>query len=155
MSRQAWLLLLQLDPTYPAQETFHVSQHTVERVEETLSTHGVELPDVATLPKVLPSGVENAFDLFVGYLLLDAMIGNTDRHHENWGVLARRDGSGCRTLQLAPTYDHASSLGRERLDQKRAARLQGERERGSLYPDATVSRELGDVPLDPSAMAMS
>jgi hypothetical protein len=23
--------------------------------------------------------------IFVGYLLFDALIGNTDRHHDNWG----------------------------------------------------------------------
>lgn len=28
-----------------------------------------------------------AFDVFTGYLLLDAWIANTDRHPHNWGVL--------------------------------------------------------------------
>ncbi len=27
--------------------------------------------------------------VFAGYLILDAVIGNTDRHHENWGLLRR------------------------------------------------------------------
>jgi hypothetical protein len=50
--------------------------------------------------------------LFPGYLMLDALIGNTDRHHENWGarVLAGL-GNGRRMAVLAPTYDHASSEG--------------------------------------------
>jgi len=50
----------------------------------------------------------DAFDLWVGYLVLDAWIANTDRHHENWGVLVdqRTDES-----RLAPSFYHGSSLG--------------------------------------------
>lgn len=50
-----------------------------------------------------------------GYFVLDAVIGNTDRHHENWGILLRRVGDGWQGW-VAPTFDHASSLGRELLD---------------------------------------
>lgn len=49
------------------------------------------------------------------YLMLDALIGNTDRHHENWGILRKRTESGWQGM-LAPTFDHASSLGRELVD---------------------------------------
>lgn len=43
------------------------------------------------------------------------MIGNVDRHHENWGILRKRvDGEWYG--RLAPTFDHASSLGRELVD---------------------------------------
>ena len=52
------------------------------------------------------------------YLVLDALIGNTDRHHENWGILLRRDRAGWKGL-LAPSFDHASSLGRELRDERR------------------------------------
>ena len=48
------------------------------------------------------------FDVWAGYLVFDAWIANTDRHHENWGVLVHRlDGS----RRLAPSFDHGSSLG--------------------------------------------
>ena len=48
---------------------------------------------------------------FVGYLMLDALIGNNDRHHENWGFL--RDGNkDGEVLSLAPTFDHASGFGK-------------------------------------------
>jgi len=65
--------------------------------------------------------------LFVGYLMLDALVGNTDRHHENWGVVQKwewvKGASSSMTISLhtslAPTYDHASSLGREMLDERR------------------------------------
>lgn len=49
-----------------------------------------------------------AFDVWAGYLLFDAWIANTDRHHENWGVLRDRTTDEDR---LAPSFDHGSSLG--------------------------------------------
>lgn len=52
------------------------------------------------------------------YLVLDALIGNTDRHHENWGILRRREGDQWRG-GIAPSFDHASSLGRELRDERR------------------------------------
>jgi len=57
-----------------------------------------------------------------GLVILDAVIGNTDRHHENWGML-RRASFDRTDYQLSPSFDHASSLGRELADDKRAARL--------------------------------
>jgi len=57
--------------------------------------------------------------IFVGYLMLDALIGNTDRHHENWGAVLSVEGR----VHLAPTFDHASSLGREQTDERRKERL--------------------------------
>lgn len=62
------------------------------------------------------------------YLILDALIGNVDRHHENWGLLWRvkvdvDDFSESVRLSkeydVAPSFDHASSLGRELLDERR------------------------------------
>ena len=61
---------------------------------------------------------------FAGYLTLDALVGNTDRHNENWGLLAKDDGSGAR---IAPSYDHASCLGRELQDVRRRLLLSEER----------------------------
>ena len=31
--------------------------------------------------------VVEAVDVFVGYLMFDAWIANTDRHHENWALV--------------------------------------------------------------------
>ncbi len=61
-------------------------------------------------------GAERAKTQFASYLVLDAVIGNTDRHHENWGILRKRVGDKWQGV-LAPTFDHASSLGRELLDE--------------------------------------
>ena len=52
------------------------------------------------------------------YLVLDALVGNTDRHHENWGLLKRKLNDHFEEF-VAPSYDHASSLGRELRDCRR------------------------------------
>ena len=59
-----------------------------------------------------------AKDQFAEYLVLDALVGNTDRHHENWGIVLTVDGATW-SIALAPSFDHASSLGRELLDARR------------------------------------
>lgn len=62
-----------------------------------------------------------AFDVFVGYLLLDALIANRDRHESNWAILVPAlQGPAPR---LAPSYDHASSLGFNLTDDRRLALL--------------------------------
>ncbi len=48
-------------------------------------------------------------------LVFDALIGNTDRHQENWGILWR--GTPPRP-ELAPAFDNGTSLGHEILDDK-------------------------------------
>lgn len=85
------------------------------------------------------SAAEKNRRVFAGYMVLDAVIGNTDRHHENWGLLRRQVGRQRRS-RLAPSFDHASSLGREMLDERRTLLLQekrvgwySERGRGGVY----------------------
>lgn len=67
--------------------------------------------------------VTKATDLFIGYLCFYAWIGNTDLHAENWGIINKIDVSGKEINILAPTFDHASSLGRNETDQRRKERL--------------------------------
>lgn len=88
---------------------------------------------------IQPKTIEKAKLHFAAYVVLDAVIGNTDRHHENWGIL--RDRKGTRwTGVLAPSFDHASSLGRELSDEQRnrfitEGRVGGyaDRGRGGIY----------------------
>lgn len=90
------------------------SQHTINSVLDAIADDSINLP-VKWTP---PASINNAVETFVGYLLLDAWIGNTDRHHENWAFI-----NLVNKTYLAPTYDHASCLGRELLDKKRQERL--------------------------------
>lgn len=145
-------LLLELDSSYPHSDAYRVSEHTIERVKRAFDDHHVQLPDAASFPRLLPAAVKDAWGLFVGYLLLDALIGNTDRHHENWAVTVERDSSRGRLLRLAPTYDHASSLGRELTDEKRTTLLRSggdhgieayaRRARSAFYENAADKRPL-------------
>ena len=63
----------------------------------------------------------SAWDVFVGYLVLDALIGNTDRHEENWSAIKPSDVDADR--RLSPTFDHASSLGFQLSDLDKQERL--------------------------------
>lgn len=49
------------------------------------------------------------FDVFAGYICLDMLVANRDRHEQNWAVLEPRLIG--RNLQLAPSYDHGGAFG--------------------------------------------
>jgi hypothetical protein len=123
-------LLTPIVPNYPTSGIYNVSQHTIDLVLKIISDESVNLP----IGWTVPSGIQKAVEVFVGYLLLDAWIGNGDRHHANWGVVrnkavvttsetAHLASTTSETVHLAPTYDHASSLGRELSDEQRQKRL--------------------------------
>ena len=63
--------------------------------------------------------ITDAAGVMVGYLMLDALVSNQDRHHENWGVILVPE----QGIFFTPTFDHASSLGRNETDQTRTERL--------------------------------
>ncbi|WP_300673901.1 hypothetical protein [Desulfoluna sp.] len=52
--------------------------------------------------------------------MLDTLISNQDRHHENWGFI---EDHTQKISYLAPTYDHASSLGCRISDEEIERRL--------------------------------
>ena len=114
------------DPPQSPEELIHGNQLVdVELVGPERIGHTVEAIRQALDDVVAPSGIDDhvddhvmAWDLFVGYLLLDAVVGNTDRHEENWAVIDR---AGVR--RLAPTFDHASCLGFQLDDERRMRHL--------------------------------
>lgn len=109
-----------VDSEYPCEQYRDVSQHSIDNIVNVLSKHfPIDLPQGYSFPE----GIENSVDLFLGYLLLDAVIGNTDRHHENWGVLVSLGEP--KGVELAPTFDHASSMGRELTEEGRQRLLEG------------------------------
>jgi hypothetical protein len=110
-------ILAGLASSYPRHQAYNLSQHTITIVFEALKSPGLRCP----LNWTPPEGITEAISTFVGYLLLDAWIGNGDRHHENWGFVIKIPEG---IPHLAPTFDHASCLGRELLDVKRQHRLQ-------------------------------
>ena len=139
-------LLAQVDRGYaPGVSRFRVTTHTVDRVLRTIEDLNLGCP-LGWIPAV-PN--MHAAELFVGYLFLDALVGNTDRHHENWGVVRTATGN----LHLAPTFDHASSLGCHEIDDNRSKRINSRdsnftvaafaaRERSALYLNEESTRPL-------------
>lgn len=92
--------------------------HTVARV---ISAMSFTIQDPPKNWRAIEN-ITTAADVFVGYVLLDCLISNQDRHNENWAMVAHSDGS----KSLAPTFDHAASLGRNESDVKREAMLRPE-----------------------------
>lgn len=141
--------LLGYDPV----KQFRQSDHTLENV-------------FAALDRVFdsPSAGRRARERLAEYLLLDALIGNTDRHHENWGILRKRTPGGWLEM-VAPTFDHASSLGRELLDDgpgksRRRILEEGrvpqyaEKAPGAIYWQATDRRGISPLELVRRATAL-
>lgn len=108
-------LLAKFVSDYEREKRFRARQHTVAVVMGIMRFPGILLPS-GHIPL---EQIKNAAGMFVGYLMLDALIGNQDRHHENWGLIVLSEGK----VMLAPTFDHASSLGRNETDAERTARL--------------------------------
>lgn len=51
---------------------------------------------------------------WVDALLFDALIGNTDRHQDNWGLIYVKENNKVK-YKLSPLFDNGTSLGHERL----------------------------------------
>lgn len=137
---------------YDPRKKFHQSDHTLENV-------------FAAVRKMFPDKDHQDSRLaeLARYLVLDALVGNTDRHHENWGVVTRAERNGEATrlsMQLAPSFDHASSLGRELLDEARAKMLaEGRvgqyvrRGHGAIFQNTTDRRGVNPLGMIEAAVA--
>jgi len=87
-------------------------------------------------------------------LTFDAIIGNTDRHQDNWGVLWRRNSDGAMAPRFAPAFDNGTSLLHEILETKldqfddsiRLARYV-ERGRHHMRNDVTDEKAAGHITL--------
>lgn len=119
-------LLVRFDNTYDVEKKHKQTAYTLNTVLALLRTISkrLQLPPGWT---DTPDEVKDPLGLFIGYIMLDALIANQDRHHENWGVIAQPHGA-----YLAPTFDHASSLGREVTDDARKDRLNTKDQRRTL-----------------------
>ncbi|MGD8910189.1 MAG: hypothetical protein PVI92_12675 [Chromatiales bacterium] len=108
-------LLAEHHEGYPQHEVRKVKDHTLGRIHALLTRPAIELPPDWPPPS---DAITQAFDLFLGYLLLDTWIANQDRHHENWGLIRHQE-----QIYLAPTFDHAASMGQNETDKNREDRL--------------------------------
>jgi hypothetical protein len=101
-------LLSEADNSYDPTIQRENPGYTVRAVFDAL--HGVGAPISFGGPKEL-----NGFDVWAGYLLLDAWVAGRDRHHENWAIISELD-----RKTLSPTYDHGNALGCYEDDASRA-----------------------------------
>ncbi len=109
-------LLAKVMDGYDHAHHYRVRQHTVRVVMTLLASAGIGLP----IDWNSAEPIKDAAGVMVGYLMLDALISNQDRHHENWGLVFMPE----KGVFFAPTFDHASSLGRNETDDSRIERLQ-------------------------------
>lgn len=142
-------LLFSRDRSYPVGQCqrYKVRHHTIASVADAVGQ--LHAPDVAWMAGV-PSGVETALDVFVGYVMLDALVANQDRHHENWAALSDY------ILRLAPTFDHGAALARNLTDEQRKERLTTKdrnrrldafvrNARSAFYSDVANTKPLGTL----------
>jgi hypothetical protein len=108
-------LLARIVDDYDRTARFRARQHTVRTVMAVASFKEIAFPRDWNPPE----SITVAAGVFVGYLMLDALVSNQDRHHENWGVILMPEEG----VFFAPTFDHASSLGRNETDYARNDRL--------------------------------
>jgi hypothetical protein len=144
-------LLARLVKRYAETQYYQQAGHTVGRVFAVLRDPVVQAP-ASWEPDV---AIRSAAHIFVGYLMLDALIGNTDRHHENWRLIVGPSRLGPET-RLAPTFDHASSLGRNESEQRMLERMNtrdprfsvagyAQRARSALYRSTRDARPLSTL----------
>lgn len=110
-------LVMPVSTTERASKQDRQAYHTVHRLAAILKISKIRPP----IGWDVPGG--SARRAMAGYLMLDVLIGNQDRHEENWGLIVA-PGSG---IHLAPTFDHASSLGRNESDGTRSSKLAANR----------------------------
>jgi hypothetical protein len=98
-------LLIESDPDYDATLRRENARYTVDAVRgalvDTAAPHNLDGPHEM-----------DAFDVWAGYLMLDAWVAGRDRHHENWAVVSTGQGR-----VLAPSFDHGNALGFQERDE--------------------------------------
>lgn len=87
---------------YDRNKVFRQSDHTLTNILRVVDKMFVD-----------PEDKRIALDHLMGYLVLDGLILNTDRHHENWALIRYTSSTGKEQgHRMAPTFDHASALAR-------------------------------------------
>ena len=71
------------------------------------------------LQTLINADLDGLEELFLDYwseaLVFDALMGNTDRHHDNWGIIYRYPDQQVRA-GMAPLFDNGTSMGHEIIE---------------------------------------
>lgn len=132
---------------YDTGRRFGQREHCVKNIVSVMS----DLMDIRSVNPMPLWEVE--IKALASYALLDGLIGNTDRHHENW-IIAYIVDEGDVRLRALPSFDHASSLGRELTDERRRNILESGamlnyvyRGNGGIFVDSIRRRALSPLRL--------
>lgn len=110
--------LLDKNITYPIQKddnkSYKIREYKLKIVLAIMKAEFLKLPINYQNDKLT-----GPIDVFIGYIMLDCLISNQDRHHENWSWII----SPSKEFFLSPTYDHASGLGCRESDNEKTERL--------------------------------
>lgn len=133
---------------YDTSQRFGQREHSVKNIVSAMT----QLMGIGSLNPMPLWDME--LKALASYALLDGLIGNTDRHHENWMaayIIVDQDNV---RLEVPPSYDHASSLGRELTDERRRRILEADamlnylyRGRGGVFVDRNRRRALSPLRL--------
>ncbi|AXV15284.1 hypothetical protein CYG48_05950 [Neorhizobium sp. SOG26] len=99
---------------YPGEESPARLVHAVDAIMSIFQSGVVGQPHtVLSNAKVTRVMLGQGFgmDWWAAAYAFDALIGNTDRHTENWGFLVRRTATGETHYEIAPLFDNGTSLG--------------------------------------------
>jgi hypothetical protein len=87
-------------------------QYTIENAMSALDLAQVKRPNGYDR---IPNGIESGAETFVGYILLDALVDNWDRHAENWSIILGEE------IELMPCYDYGEALCSGETDEDKQA----------------------------------
>jgi hypothetical protein len=102
-------------------------RYTVENILVSLDLRNVKPSRQWTEDKKIPQ-IDTGAKVFVGYLLLDALVHNDDRHGANWGVMSIEG-----NLELISSFDHGVSLGSRNSDEDKLFRSLSEHTNESSF----------------------
>jgi len=106
------------DPSYDQQAQRENPGYKVATVRSALT--GVLSPEGEEALRDL-----DGFDVWAGYLMLDAWTAGRDRHHQNWALVR-----ASAERRLAPSFDHGNALGFAETDKHRSALLSSDSRMG-------------------------
>ena len=142
-----WQILQWVIESYDTKLRFGQRDHNIKNIT-------IALADIMGINTSNPMPRwDDAFEQLASYVMLDGLIGNTDRHHENW-MIAYVHHFGDMWIEIMPSFDHASSLGRELTDDKRQHILDSDgvqrylnAGRGAVYVDHRRKRAFSPLRL--------
>lgn len=124
--------------------------------DDALSEKGGKIPKLADIRHIFKSNVsrylkspdlrKRAEERYWDTFILDAFLGNFDRHHNNWGYIAEKldNDGGC--ITLAPIYDCGSCLYPQLAEEELESVMNSEYEKNQRvykFPNAALIDEDG------------